>query len=502
MSVKTANPSAAFIEALHLRQEGKSDAAILKLRQTHELLQASLGASSEETLHALFERAWMLRDAGKHSESIPLFERLNQLSQSSPSVHPVDRTAYQLNHGIALLEAQRLPEAEAVIRQNAQERAKVFGVDHPEYGLCLEYFAKTLAGQGKIQEAAQAIDAVMGSYWKHNVPRLGHALFLRSVLSLEIRPDEDPFASLQLPASAIVEIAEQLLQDLDRNPASVLNHRPIRSIPLLKGLLKKLESIPETPPLLLLQTKASLARQYERMDPKSPDRIPLIRSLAAFWTTQDNLPESFHAHLHLALCLADQETGFGETLQAFHDAIRISANLTGLERSVAFRQYGLFLLRNERWKEAEAQLKAALRESERLQNQELIGRAEIALGILDVSSSEFISGIEQLERGLTSLKPTDADALLARRYRAGARQAVAEPRGTLDEALCEAFSEKILSRYPNNFFRHFEVTIKDDQFILNLDPATELSQIDLEALQRLIADAIEMFRDAMQVSNP
>jgi tetratricopeptide (TPR) repeat protein len=312
--------------------------------------------------------------------------------------------------GQLLAEQGELDEAENVLRQALGERATFYGVEHPGYAFGLGALAAFELLRGRVVEARCLCDQALHVLLEAGHPRAGGVAALRAFAVLaQTGAGAGAEAGVELYACAdaldrpaLIELVHSVL---DRAEYA----EPRRALSALIALwpiaLRRLGGDHE----LGLHVAVAICNRA-RESGEHRLRIETFGWLIQALDRAGDRERAVDAVLGLALAASD--AGDARAAERHHrDALERAGQLGAGSRSLAQRNYGLFLASSGRRAEAERALDAAVGEARAADDAALIGRALTALGIFQAHGGERKRARENLAAGLSLLARTDPDAL-------------------------------------------------------------------------------------------
>jgi hypothetical protein len=152
----------------------------------------------------------------------------------------------------------------------------------------------------------------------------------------------------------------------------------------------------------------------------------------------------------------------------------------------------------KRDEEAETQLTGAVADIQEGADPEMLGRAQIALGIFHQHRGRFEQARPLLEAALKNLNPAHPDAVTGRSHLQAVLSGQSCGCGNQGAALVDAFREFVLSRLPQDLLQQFDVRLEAGDFKIQVRLKRKPSQEELEHLNRIIQHSLEEFRQKLR----
>jgi hypothetical protein len=206
----------------------------------------------------------------------------------------------------------------------------------------------------------------------------------------------------------------------------------------------------------------------------------------------------------MGLALLKDETGdVAGATGCYRDAvIRAAAMKNPALRSQVLRNFGLMLSSRakktgapDQLAEAEARLTEAVMEAARSDHVEMLGRAEIALGLFFQHGGRLGEAKPFIERGLEHLDAAHPDAVCGRSHLQAILSGGSCGCGDTPAAIADAFRDFVLGRLPPGLLKDLKVTLKDTMdFDVKVELNREPTEPEIEQLDRVINHSLEEFR--------
>lgn len=398
-----------------------------------------------------------------------------------------DHLTYRLNLGVALQLAGRLDEAEAELRDSAGERLAFYGRGHAGYAFGLEPLAEVLLARGDLPAARQVIEETVDNFWRNGHERVATALVLRAEIWQAGGGQGRLFPGLdRLPDEIVEQVA-----------ASVLNRRgtgdPATYRALLADLAATLEERLGPDHQSTLNALSMLANTGHDLGDQA-GRVEAIQRVLASYDRQGRAAEATMAAQGLAMAYGDA----GDHEQALRTYAAAWSRADQLGRpelaSQVLRNWGLALAEVGHTGPAEQRLSEAVAQAGRATGSEILGRAQVALGIFLQHQQRLPEARAALEEGLSVLAPAHPDAIIGQSHLAAVAAGRTCGCGDLEGALVDAFRRFVLGRLPADLLADLDVTIEDGDFQIRVELRREPTEEEIERLNGAIQSAHAEFR--------
>lgn len=482
------------------------------MQQAVWLLQQGLTVQAEETVVAAAREAAELHGVESHEHAVAQNElgsiliNVEQFDRAADAFQAAcagpwptdegalrDRLTFLTNLALACQLAGRQDQAEQALRDSVTGRRDYYGADHAGYAFGLEPLGEFLMRQGRLSEALPVIHEAVTNFWNNEHPRIATALALRAEALRMAHADLSPFAHLEgLPDELVAELARSIVGRVDQAEPLVARDLLAVLIDFLPGRLG------EDHPALgqAIARAANLERELgEQGDPHR--RVSLIRRAVELADRQGQAEAALQGLQGLALALED--AGQPEEAVAVYDEAltRVRALENPALESQVLRNYGLMLSGLDRREEAEARLQEAVETGARSGNSEMLGRAQVALGIRLQHAGSLSEAETLLRSAVQLLDAAHPDSVCGRSHlraiETGAGCGCGDPRG----AIAEAFREFVLAQLPADLLERLDVTLTDDDFELGVHLNREPTEAEIEHLNRVLQHALTEFRQRL-----
>jgi tetratricopeptide (TPR) repeat protein len=480
----TTPPTAIDVAFALLREGRMGDAENLVTRELSAVADKH-GEGSAPWASAQSDLGTVLLKTGQHDRAIECYRRAVSAAPRDHESHK-DQLTYRLNLGLALRMAGRLDEAEAELRQGAQERLAFYGREHAGYAFGLEPLADLLLRRGNQAEARQIVEEAVANLWRNGHERVASALALRAVIVHAAGTGEPLFPGLsQLPDEVVAQIGGGVAEALDDgDPASMS---------LLTATVAALEERlgrDHQATLNALSAQANLGRGLG----DHAARVKAIERVLASYDRQGRQEAAVMAALGLAMAqgeAGDAEAGLATYARAHAKAARSGAPEL---RSQVLRNWGLALKEAGQAVPAEQRLTEALSEARRGADHDTVGRASVALGLFLQHEERLPEARAVLEEGLAVMDPVHPDAIVGRSHLTAVLDGRTCGCGDMESTIADAFREFVLTRLPADLLDRLDVAIVDGDFKIEVALNREPTQPEMENLNAVFQTAQAEFR--------
>jgi tetratricopeptide (TPR) repeat protein len=481
----------AMQQALRFLEAGKTVEAEETVLRAAEEIRGRFGAGSRQDAVAQNELGSVLLHVGQVDRAIAAFRE--SVSGGPPGDEPAmrDRLTFLMNLGQTLQRAGRLDEAEEVLQKGLEGRESFYGRKHGGYAFGLEPLAEVTFRVGKKDVALDMMNEVVGNFWTNGHPRVAGAIAIRAAMLKAAGKPTAVFGGLEkLPDEIIADIGKQVVSRIANTED--LNTTALVMSDLVSLLNARLgEGHAQT--INALITLSNVQRKLGKAgDPAI--RRQTIRRLMIIFDSQGRAREALQSVLALALAYGDA----GEpdrSVATYENALVRVERLGDLrEKSQVLRNYGLLLAELKRDAEAGKRLREAVAEGRKSDDKEMIGRSLVALGIYLQHGGKLEDARPLLAEALTLLDPAHPDSLTCRSHLQAIDAKGSCGCGDMSGAMCEAFSEFVMSRMPAGLLKKLDVTMKDGDFSVGVHLDRKPTDAELEHLHRVTQHALEEFR--------
>jgi tetratricopeptide (TPR) repeat protein len=398
-----------------------------------------------------------------------------------------DQITYRLNLGMALHHAGRLDEAVTELRRNVQERADFYGREHSGHAFGLEALADVLYRRGDLQEAREAAEETVATFWRDGHERVAGALALRAEILKAAGTEGPAFGGLEsLPDGIVERMAVDALNRVDRAD-------PRTAADVLADLASLLEARLGPDHQATLNVLSALANLGHHLGDQGM-RIDTIRRVLASYDRQGRHEQALMTVLGLAMAYGDAGDP-EEGLRAYAEARQRAERIDHPElTSQVLRNWGLALKEAGRKPEAEQRLREAVDQALRGADHEMVGRARIALGLFLQHEERLEEARSIVSDALAGMDPAHPDAVVGRSHLGAIEEGRSCGCGDMGGAIAEAFRRFVLHQLPEGLLSRFDVAVEDGDFKIQVELSREPEQEELERLDRVIQAGYADFR--------
>ncbi len=467
-----------------LRQDRMGEAVELMTRELHAAT-AEHGHGSAAWASAQCDLGNVLLNADQPERAIECYRSATEATRADPQTRR-DHLTYRMNLGMALRMVGRLDEAEAELRQCAQDRGVFYGRGHAGYAFGLEPLAEVLLRRGDLRQAPQGAEPALDNFWRNGHERLATALALRAEIVAAggtgaLFPDLK-----QLPDGIVELLAHSAVDRADEGDPAV--HQTV-----LTGLAATLEKRLGPDHRATLNTLSRLAN-LGRHSGEQAGRVEAIQRVIASHDRQGNDREAVIAMLGLAV--AQDEAGDEAAVLDTYASAYARAERTGSPEllSQVLRNWGIALRDAGQAGPAEQRLTEAVAQARLGADRELLGRAGIALGCFLQHAERFAEARAVLEEALSALDGVHPDAIMGRSHLTALMDGRTCGCDDMESTITEAFREFVLGRLPADLLAELDVTIADGDFQIQVGLRREPTKDELERLNSTFDSALAEFR--------
>jgi tetratricopeptide (TPR) repeat protein len=439
---------------------------------------AQFGRGSVEWASAQCDLGNALLGTGQHARAADCFRQAASVKPRDEESRK-DRLTYLTNLGMALGWAGRHREAEKELRRALKERLAFYGREHPGYAYGLEPLADLLRQRGKPRDARPVIEETVANLWRNGHAQLASALVLRAAIIQAGGTGEPLFAGLdQLPDEVVAKVGNLIAQWTGPE-------EPV-SEPLLVATIAALDERLGPDHQATLNALSALANLG------GGGRTEAIERVLASYERQGRQEDALTAELGLAATFSP-EAAFRTYESAYARADRIGRPEL---RSQVLRNWGLALKEADQAGPAGQRLTEAVRQGRLGSDNETLGRAAVALGILLQHQERLDEARTALEEGLAAMDPAHPDAIVGRSHLGAAQDGLTCgcDSGYLSDSLAAAFREFVLARLPADLIDRLDVSIADGEFKIEVALRREPADGEIDRLNELITTANAEFR--------
>ncbi|BCJ75764.1 hypothetical protein CS0771_53080 [Catellatospora sp. IY07-71] len=479
-------PASTPVEAAFaLLQQGRpGDAEDLMTREL-DAAAAAHGHGSAAWASAQCDLGNVLLNADQTARAIECYRSATEATKADPQ-HRRNHLTYRMNLGMALRMAGRLDEAEAELRQCAQDRGVFYGRGHAGYAFGLEPLAEVLLRRGDLRQAQQVAEQAMDNFWRNGHERLATTLALRAEI-VGAGGTGPLFPDLrQLPDGIVELLARSAVDRTDEGDPAV--HQTV-----LTGLSAALEKRLGPDHQATLDTLSRLAN-LGRHSGEQAGRVEAIQRVLASHDRQGNAEQAVIAMLGLAV--AQAETGDeAAVLDTYASAYARAERIGNPELlSQVLRNWGVALRAAGRADQAEQRLAEAVAQAGQGADRELLGVAGVALGCFLQHAGRLAEARTVLEQGLSELDGVHPDAIMGRSHLTALTDGRTCGCDDLESTVTEAFREFVLGRLPAGLLAELDVAIEDGDFQIKIGLQREPTEDELQRLNGVVQSALAEFR--------
>jgi tetratricopeptide (TPR) repeat protein len=479
--------SPAMEEALELLRRGESVQAEKRMTQHVDQTARQFGPRSRQFAAAQFEFGSLLLYMGQFRQAADAIREACDINLPDDSQATRDRLTYLMNLGEVLEQIGELDQAEQVLREGLTAREQFYGREHPGYAFGLEPLAAVTLRIGRLDEALQMAEETIDNYWRDGHPRVASALALRAEILKTAELDTPPFDGLEeLPDGILQDLAEATTQRLDDEKPQIGRAMLRDLVPLISGRLGEQHDA-------MIQILTAMAN-LDRSLGDAQSREQAIRRVIAAHDARHEAKQAISAKLGLAL--AQSEAGqTDEAIETYRHAVEGAKGLGDSQlHSQVLRNFGLYYAELDRLADAEQTLRLAVGAARKSREDEMIGRAEVALGIFLQHHGRADEAESLLAGAIQHLDSAHPDALCARSHLQAIESGSGCGCGDMRDALGDAFRQFVLQRIPQGLVKDVRVAIDEGQFDVHVEMAREPTPEEQELLDKTFQHAQEQFR--------
>jgi tetratricopeptide (TPR) repeat protein len=450
-----------------------TDAALVELQTAT----AQFGHGSVEWASALCDLGNALLGTGQLDRAADCFRQ-------AASVKPRDdesrknRLIYLVNLGVALGWAGRHREAEKELRRGLKERLAFYGREHAGYAYGLEPLADLLRRRGKLRDARPLAEEAVANLWRNGHAQLPSALALRAAIIQAGGTGEPLFAGLD-------RLPDEVAAEVGRIVAQMAGPEEPVSEPLLVATIAALDERLGPDHQVTLNALSALANL-------GGGRTEAIERVIASYERQGREEDALTAELALASAFSP------EAAFRTYDAAHARADRIGRPelRSQVLRNWGLALKEAGQAGPAEQRLTEAVHQGRLGADNEILGRAAVALGIFLQHQERLDEARAVLAEGLAAMDAVHPDAIIGRSHLGAARdgKTCGCDRDYLSGSLATAFREFVLARLPADLLDRLDVSIAGGDFQVEVGLRRKPAEDEIERLNEVIHTAHAEFR--------
>lgn len=477
--------SSALARAFQSLEDGHADHAEEIVRKQVKVVGVSHGKQSTMYAEAQNDLAQIMRAMGNYTQAIDAMKIACEIKPGTNEEANCNRITYILNLGQILLESGDLRQAESILRWSAEERLKIYGRESTGYAFGLEPIAEVLHRLGSTDEACDLIDEAIGIYWNSSCTNITSALALKVWIWKDRDPGSQPLAEVEhWPDELIEPLVDSILERVE-NP---------HIEPKVKCFI--LDDLLDLARMRLGKTHRcaiDILAVMSNAGMKSGDhslRIWAYEEIENIYSETNDHGNVCEMQLSIAVALADAGR-FDDADKQYRSSLDRAKSPA--MRANVMRNYGLFLSEQGRKEDAERMLAAAVKESRSIRDLQMLSRSLIALGIFLQHEGSLKPASNCLIEALELIDPSDPDAIAARSHLGAVQAGDTCGCGSMDNAIAQSLRDFILTNVTRDLLDDVIVEMIDGEFSIQVDTSRELSNLELEKLDRLILEAMDKF---------
>jgi tetratricopeptide (TPR) repeat protein len=470
-------------DPMSLLQSGRGQEAFALMQAQLEQTENEFGKKHAAWAAVSFEAAQLHAANQDYKEARMLLEQACGVVSTDEGSKRA-RLSYLLSLGELCLFMGDLATSTAHLEESLAGREVSFGADHPATAFGLEAMADLHLGKREVELAFERIEKARTILQAHSHPRLAGVLVLRAhVLKAKGGLSVDGFAGLGDVSDD--QWDEIVMESIVRAEAS----HPDLSLAVLQELLHATEIRRGIEDQAIPHLAAAVTRVAAEAQ-EGAARVEAYKQMVRHFEARTEVDQLCDAQQALALALneigrhVDAESAYGDAIKTARgaDATQKLAQL--------LRDYGLFFSSMRRRDEARPHLEEAVSVSRQCGEPLLLGRALVALGILNHQCGENDSATACLEEGLSLLPDDHGDCLFAERHlraiRAGEH---------LDANSSDSVSQTLLAmvgpRLPEGLLNDIRVGVDPEGALdVQLDLAREPTPAEASSLETVVNEAL------------
>jgi tetratricopeptide (TPR) repeat protein len=473
MSTPTVSP---LEHAIGLVRRGQPlDAEAFLARRVKEA-EARSGARSAEAADAHFDLSCLFNALGDATRAAVSLRRAADTDPQTPEALK-KRLTVLMNLGQILERLERLDEAEQVLREGLEGRARFYGRTHPGYAFGLAPLAWALS-QRRLQEALPLMEEALQILWESGHPYAAEVTAQRAFLFVAAGEKAQAMVpAYNLPPELLVACAREARE---RAPTVA----PALAAAVLELLCHLMDEKLGPHHLETIQTLAALG-EVARQGSLNELRLRVFTLLAERFSAMGDPAQELNALL--ALALAHDDAGNAEATEQCYTRAAARARQLGDGEllSQVLRNQGLFLAEKAQDARAEAAMREAVAAAP--QGEEMWARALVAHALFQQHRDRLGPAREQLERALAVLPPEHPDALCARSHLDAIVSGAGCGCGRMDKALDDTLRELVTPHLPEGLLESLSFNPEKG---LSVKLARDATREELELLNRVIRQAM------------
>jgi tetratricopeptide (TPR) repeat protein len=495
---KSADGPPPLDKAVQLAQKGKAVEGEELLLGALKNAETRHGTASFPYADAANATGLYLAQLGQTDRALPYFRAACAIPMPNGGEPQKDYLSFLLNLAYALSASGEMDEAEKALRRGLEGREAFYGRDHAGFAFGLEPLAEHLMKMERYEEAQTLFDEVVQNFWKNQHPRIAQAIALRAEALKAVEEPMPAFAGLdELPDEAIDEIGQCVVSRIRETPPVLLRKVLVDLLPLLESRLGETHQT-------TLNTLATIANN-ETLAGDDADfalRERVARRMMVVLEKVGRVDEAVHAAMGLALGQSSAGDNEG-AVDTYRDAASRAARLgkPALESQVR-RNFGLLLAEMERKEEAEAEMRQAVTLAQAGKEGEMLGRAQVALGIFYQHQARFSEAEPLLTEAIRTLGPAHADSICARSHLHAIQTGGGCGCGDTPDAYLRSFEEYVMSLLPSDLIESVEASVDPERGLsLGVHVKREIKPDEAMHLNRVLEHATAEFRKRIAAPN-
>ncbi|WP_375769895.1 tetratricopeptide repeat protein [Archangium gephyra] len=481
MSAPTATP---LDHAIGLLRRGQPLEAEAFLSQRLKDAEARAGARGAEAADAWFDLSCLFNALGDTERAAAALRRAADTDARTPEALR-KRLTVLMNLGQVLERLERFDEAEQVLREGVEGRARFYGKTHPGYAFGLAPLAWVLS-QEKRHEALPLMEEALQILWEAGHPYTAEVTAQRAFLLVAAGEQAQALG----PANNLPpELLEACAREARGRAQTVA---PELAAAVLEPLCHLMEQKLGPHHAETLQTLAELG-ETARQGGLHELRVRTFTQLAERFSAMGDGAQEVNALL--ALALAQDEAGNAQAGDECYTRAAARARQLGDAELVSqvLRNQGLFLAERGLEARAEAAMIEAVKSAP--PGGEMWGRALVAHALFQQHRDRHGPAREQLQQALAALPPEHPDALCARSHLDALMSGDGCGCGRMDKALDEALRELVTPHLPEGLLESLSFSPEKG---LNVRLAREPSVEEQELLNRVLRQAMTQLSNRMR----
>lgn len=474
MSAPTVSP---LDQAIGLLRRGQPLEAETFLARRVKEAEARSGARSAEAADAHFDLSCLFNALGD-TERAAVSLRLAADTEARTPEALRKRLTVLMNLGQVLERLERFDEAEQVLREGLEGRARFYGKTHPGYAFGLAPLAWVVSSQERLQEALPLMEEALHILWESGHPYAAEVTAQRAFLLVAAGERAQALG----PAHSLPpELLEACAREARARAPTVA---PGLAATVLEPLCHLLEEKLGPHHAETIQTLAELG-ETARQGSLHELRQRVFSLLAERFSAMGDPAQEVNALL--ALALAHDDAGNLEaTGQCYTRAVARARQLGDAELvSQVLRNQGLFLAEKARETQAETAMREAVAAAPR--GGEMWARALVAHALFQQHRDRLAPAREQLRQALAALPPEHPDALCARSHLDAIESGGGCGCGQMDKAIDEALRELVTPHLPEGLLE--SLTFNPEKG-LSVQLARDATAEEQELLNRVLRQAM------------